>query len=76
MALVEGAAAPGPLLRPACLTAGLEQALQWLDVLLVGMLAGNAASRASTVERFIIQARGGGYGAAIVVIVSSSCIDG
>ena len=29
---------------PRTLTAGLEQALQWLDVLLVGMLAGNAAS--------------------------------
>ena len=29
---------------PRTLTAGLEQALQWLDVLLVGVLAGNAAS--------------------------------
>lgn len=29
---------------PRTLTAGLEQALQWLDVLLVGMLAGDAAS--------------------------------
>ncbi len=29
---------------PRTLTAGLEQALQWLDVLLVGLLAGDAAS--------------------------------
>ena len=29
---------------PRALTAGLAQALQWLDVLLVGLLAGDAAS--------------------------------